>query len=102
MAFVSPSLTDWLSSVTKSSGLSKSFGATQSSTTLIIPPIVPLAYNNEEGPLTISICSILFKSTSFKWSAPSPETSRFTIPFLRILTLGPDMPLIIGCPTAEP
>ena len=73
-----------------------------SSTILIIPPIVPLAYSNDDGPLTISICSISFKSTSFKWSTPSPETSRFTIPFLRILTLGPDIPLIIGCPTAAP
>ena len=68
----------------------------------MIPPIVPFAYNNEDGPLTISIWLTSFKSTSFRWSTPRPDTSLLTMPFFRILTLGPDIPLIIGCPTAEP
>ena len=45
---------------------------------------------------------ISLRSTSFKWSTPRPDTSLLTIPFLRILTLGPDIPLIIGWPTAAP
>ena len=80
----------------------KSSGAIQLSTTLIIPPLVPFAYNKEEGPLMISTCCKSLRSISFKWSAPNPETSLLTKPFLRILTLGPDMPLIIGWPTAAP
>ena len=45
---------------------------------------------------------MLLKSTSLMWSAPRPETSLTTIPLLRIFTLLPDIPRIIGWPTPDP
>ena len=41
-------------------------------------------------------------STSLMWSTPSPDMSRMTMPLLRILTRLPDIPLMMGWPTAEP
>ena len=68
----------------------------------MIPPMVPLEYNKDEGPRTTSICCKSFTSTSFKWSEPSPETSLTNLPLDRILTLVPPIPLMIGCPTPGP
>ena len=67
-----------------------------------MPPTVPLEYSKDDGPLTISTCWILFKSTSFMWSSPIVETSLKVLPLFIILTLLPDKPRIMGWPTAEP
>ena len=43
-----------------------------------------------------------FKSTSFMWSEPREETSLRVLLLFIILTRLPDIPRIIGWPTADP
>ena len=49
-----------------------------------------------------SICSTLKRSTSISWSAPKPDTSRFTTPLVKTFTRSPVKPLMVGLLTAAP